>query len=76
MVPPPGMSYLGPWITSLMLVDKSLGKGAFSESKTDTKAVELGQNTGNVTTDSKVTVTPSGSHLTVDVTTTTKGEVK
>ena len=40
-----------------------------------TKAVELGQNAGNVTTDSKVTVTPSGSHLTVDVTTTTKGEV-
>ena len=75
-IPPPGMSFLGPWITSLMLVESSLEKGtAYNKSTHDEEPVESGANKGTITTDSTVSVTPSGSQLTVDVVTKTKGEL-
>ncbi len=75
-IPPPGMSYLGPWIASVMLVDSRLGAGsAYSKSSHDESAVQLGPSKGTVTTDSTVSVTPSGSRVVVDVATKTKGEV-
>ncbi len=75
-VPPPGMSYLGPWIGSVMLVESSLGTdSAYSKKSHEEAPVELRGNKGTVTTDSTVSITPSGSRLAVDVETKTKGEV-
>jgi hypothetical protein len=75
-IPPPGMSYLGPWVSAMMLVDLSLGKDrAYTEKHHDESPVELGPNKGIVTTTSTVSVTPSGSRLVVEVDVKQTGEV-
>ena len=73
-IPPPGMSFLGPWITALALVDLQLGKAAYTKTDHKEESVALGANKGTVTTDTTASATPSGSRLIVDVVTKTKGE--
>ncbi len=74
-VPPPGMSLLGPAVSSMMLVDTSLGSSsAYSKSSHDTQQIDTGPGKGSVTTESTVAITPAGDKLTVDVTTKTVGE--
>lgn len=74
--PPPGLSLIGPLVTAIMVVEKSLGTDkAYSNPDHSTSEVALGPNKGTITTDSSITVTPTGSRLVVDVELKTSGEV-
>ena len=70
------MALLGPWLAALTLVEHALGDAeAYSKPDHSSEDVTVGSAKGTVTSDSKVSVTPSGSRLIVDVEVKTSGEV-
>ena len=74
--PPPGMSFLGPWVTSLAILDAGLAQGASSSTpKPTTSEIAIGPNKGTVTTQLSSKVVPTGSRLVIDVDYKTSGEV-
>jgi hypothetical protein len=74
--PPPGMSLMGPWAASMIIVDSpSSWDRAYSDSHHTDGEIVLGANKGTIKTDTTTTVTPSGSRLVVDVQLKQVGEV-
>jgi hypothetical protein len=74
--PPPGMSLMGPWAASMIIVDSpSSWDRAYSDSRHSDGEIVLGANKGTIKTDTTTTVTPSGSRLVVDVQMKQVGEV-
>jgi hypothetical protein len=66
--PPPGMSLMGPWAASMMIVDSSSSwEKAYSDTHHSEDELTAGPNKGTIKTDTTTTVTPSGSRLVVDV---------
>jgi hypothetical protein len=74
--PPPGMSLMGPWAASMIIVDSpSSWDRAYSDSHHTDDEIVLGPNKGTLKTDTTINVTPSGSRLVVDVQLKQTGEV-
>lgn len=73
---PPGISTITPAVTAMMIVDSTSPSAAASQ-HADHQQTEIsaGPNSGTITTDSTVSVTPAGGQLTVDVIAKTSGSI-
>ncbi len=75
-VPAPGQLSAGTWVGAVALLDVSFGKGSPSNNTNhSTEEVAIGQNKGSVRTDTTVTVTPSGSRISINIEASTSGSV-